>query len=68
MTTATAGSACYQRGLMRDRRRNSVQPMAERLSDGNMQALQRIVERLSAVVGPEVWVINDMSFLRCGTA
>ncbi|MFE4964026.1 transposase, partial [Streptomyces sp. NPDC056660] len=60
---------CYLRGLMLDGRRKSVQPMAERLPDGNMQALQqfvnqspwdplpirqRIAERLSEVVRPEV--------------
>ncbi|MFE1300176.1 IS701 family transposase [Streptomyces sp. NPDC058731] len=74
---------CYLRGLMLDGRRKSIQPMAERLPDGNMQALQqfvnqspwdplpvrrRIAERLSEVVGPEVWVIDDVSFPKCGTA
>jgi hypothetical protein len=29
---------CYLRGLMLDGRRKSIQPMAERLPDGNMQA------------------------------
>ncbi|GHC90478.1 hypothetical protein GCM10010309_72420 [Streptomyces violaceochromogenes] len=66
---------CYLRGLMLDGRRKSVQPMAERLPDGNMQALQqfvnqspwdplpvrrRIAERMSKVVRPEVWVIDDV--------
>lgn len=32
---------CYLRGLMLDGRRKSTQPMAERLPDGNMQALRR---------------------------
>jgi SRSO17 transposase len=56
---------CYLRGLMPDGRRKSIQPMAERLPDGNMQALQqfvnqspcdplsvrrRIAERLSEVI------------------
>lgn len=74
---------CYLRGLMLDGRRKSVQPMAERLPDGNMQALQqfvnqspwdplpvrrRIAERLSGAIGPEVWVIDDVSFPKCGTA
>jgi SRSO17 transposase len=34
---------CYLRGLMLDGRRKSVQPMAEGLPDGNMQALQLFV-------------------------
>ncbi|MER7521359.1 transposase, partial [Streptomyces sp. NPDC126499] len=74
---------CYLRGLMLDGRRKSIQPMAERLPDGNMQALQqfvnqspwdplpvrrRIAERLSEVIAPEVWVIDDVSFPKCGTA
>jgi SRSO17 transposase len=36
---------CYLRGLMLDGRRKSVQPMADRLPDGNMQALQRFVNQ-----------------------
>lgn len=68
---------CVLRGLMLDGRRKSIQPMAERLPDGNMQALQqfvnqspwdplpvrrRIAERLSEVITPEVWVVDDVSF------
>ncbi|MEU0039643.1 transposase, partial [Streptomyces sp. NPDC006333] len=68
-----ARGECYLRGLMLDGRRKSIQPMAERLPDGNMQALQqfvnqspwdplpvrqRIAERLTTVVSPEVWVID----------
>ncbi|MFE1453395.1 IS701 family transposase [Streptomyces olivaceoviridis] len=74
---------CYLRGLMLDGRRKSIQPMAERLPDGNMQALQqfvnqspwdplpvrrRIARRLCEVIVPEVWVIDDVSFPKCGTA
>ncbi|MGD6747520.1 IS701 family transposase [Streptomyces sp. BH106] len=74
---------CYLRGLMLDGRRKSIQPMAERLPDGNMQALQqfvsqspwdwtpvrrRIAERLCQVIRPEVWVVDDVSFPKCGTA
>ncbi|MEU7277732.1 IS701 family transposase [Streptomyces sp. NPDC045431] len=74
---------CYLRGLMLDGRRKSIQPMAERLPDGNMQALQqfvnqspwdplpvrrRIAERLSEAIAPEVWVVDDVSFPKCGTA
>ncbi|MEV5379331.1 IS701 family transposase [Streptomyces nondiastaticus] len=74
---------CYLRGLMLDGRRKSVQPMAERLPDGNMQALQqfvnqspwdplpvrrRIAERLTEVITPEVRVVDDVSFPKCGRA
>ncbi|WP_434090731.1 IS701 family transposase [Streptomyces hirsutus] len=73
---------CYLRGLMLDGRRKSIQPMADRLPDGNMQALQqfvnqspwectpvrrRIAERLCEAVRPEVWVVDDVSFPKCGT-
>jgi SRSO17 transposase len=72
---------CYLRGLMLDGRRKSVQPMAERLPDGDMQALQQFVNQspwdhapvLRAVarktvplVDPEVWVIDDVSFPKDG--
>ncbi len=68
---------------MLDGRRKSIQPMAGRLPDGNMQALQqfvnqspwdplpvrrRIAERLSEAIRPEVWVVDDVSFPKCGTA
>lgn len=74
---------CYLRGLMLDGRRKSIQPMAERLPDGNMQALQqfvsqspwdwtpvrrRIAERVCQVIRPEVWVVDDVSFPKCGRA
>ncbi|MFI8829961.1 IS701 family transposase [Streptomyces afghaniensis] len=74
---------CYLRGLMLDGRRKSIQPMAERLRDGDMQALQqfvnqspwewtpvrqRIAQRLCEAVQPEVWVVDDVSFPKCGTA
>ena len=36
---------CCLRGLMLDGRRKSIQPMAERLPDGNMQALQQFVNQ-----------------------
>ncbi|MFF9458943.1 transposase [Streptomyces flaveolus] len=36
---------CYLRGLMLDSRRKSVQPMAEHLLDGNLQALQQFVNQ-----------------------
>ena len=68
---------------MLDGRRKSIQPMAQRLPDGNMQALQqfvnqspwpwtpvrrRIAERLVQVVRPVVWVIDDVAFPKCGRA
>ncbi|MEV0446298.1 IS701 family transposase [Streptomyces spectabilis] len=74
---------CYLRGLMLDGRRKSIQPMAARLPDGNMQALQqfvnqspwdwlpvrqRIAERLIEAIRPEVWVVDDVSFPKCGKA
>ncbi|CAM5721684.1 IS701 family transposase ISSav4 [Streptomyces alboniger] len=78
-----AKGECYLRGLMLDGRRKSIQPMAERLPDGDMQALQqfvsqspwdwtpvrrRIAERLCRVIQPEVWVVDDVSFPKCGRA
>ncbi|GAA2705335.1 hypothetical protein GCM10010310_80320 [Streptomyces violaceolatus] len=74
---------CYLRGLMLDGRRKSIQPMAERLPDGNMQALQqfvnqspwdplpvrrRVAERITGLITPELWVIDDVSFPKCGKA
>lgn len=73
---------CYLRGLMLDGRRKSVQPMAERLPDGNMQALQQFVgqspwdhtpvqRRLAAMVseaiGPDAWVVDDSGLPKAGT-
>ncbi|MDH6711418.1 SRSO17 transposase [Kitasatospora sp. MAA19] len=72
---------CYLRGLMLDGRRKSVQPMAERLPDGNMQALQQFVSqspwdhtpvlrqiarKMTAAIAPEAWVIDDTSFPKAG--
>ena len=34
---------CYLRGLMLEGRRKSIQPMAQRLPDGNMQDVQQFV-------------------------
>ncbi|MEU2718465.1 transposase [Streptomyces sp. NPDC007205] len=65
---------CYLQGLMLDDRRKSIQSMAERLPDGNMQALQqfvnqsswdpwpvrrRIAQRLCEAIRPEVWVVEE---------
>lgn len=75
--------ACYLRGLMLDGRRKSIQPMAERLPNGNRQALQqfvnqspwdllpgrqRVARRLSEAITPQVWVVDDVSFPKCGRA
>jgi SRSO17 transposase len=72
---------CYLRGLMLDGRRKSVQAMAGRLSDGNEQNLQqfvnqspwawqpvmrRIAERMVPQIGPDAWVIDDVSFPKDG--
>ncbi|WP_369359677.1 IS701 family transposase [Streptomyces sp. cg2] len=72
---------CYLRGLTLDGRRKSVEPMAERLPDGNMQAMQQFVSqstwdhtpvlqavasRLCEVIAPQTWVIDDASFLKAG--
>ncbi|MFI8888154.1 transposase, partial [Streptomyces sp. NPDC053813] len=66
---------------MLDGRRKPVQPMAGRLPDGNVQALQqfvnqspwdplpvrrRIAGRLSEAITTQVWVIHDVSFPKCG--
>jgi SRSO17 transposase len=72
---------CYLRGLMLDGRRKSVQAMASRLPDGNEQNLQqfvnqstwdpvpvrrRVAERLIPLVGPDAFVIDDVSFPKDG--
>ncbi|GAA2916137.1 IS701-like element ISBj9 family transposase [Streptosporangium fragile] len=72
---------CYLRGLMLDGRRKSIQPMAGRLPDGDMQALQQFVgqstwdhapvlraiaTKMTAAVDPQVWVIDDVSFPKDG--
>lgn len=76
-----AKGECYLRGLMLDGRRKSIQPMAARLPDADMQALQqfvsqspwdwtpvrrRIAKRLCQVIRPQVWVVDDVSFPKCG--
>ncbi|WP_307034582.1 IS701 family transposase [Streptomyces canus] len=72
---------CYLRGLMLDGRRKSIQPMAERLPDGNEQNLQqfvnqstwdpvpvrrRIAQRMVPRIGPDAWVVDDVSFPKDG--
>ncbi|MGK3111335.1 IS701 family transposase [Streptomyces antimycoticus] len=72
---------CYLRGLMLDGRRKSIQPMAERLPDGNEQNLQqfvnqstwdpvpvqrRIAERMVPLISPDAFAIDDVSFPKDG--
>ncbi|MFJ6064095.1 transposase [Streptomyces tendae] len=75
---------CYLRGLMLEGRRKSVQPMAERLPDGNMQALQQFVNPVAvgSAAGQAtnrrashrgghargVRGVDDVSFPKCGRA
>jgi SRSO17 transposase len=74
---------CYLRGLMLDGKRKSIQPMAERLPDGNEQALQQFVGQrpwdwrpvrrrlatlMTAAVDPDAWIVDDTGFPKFGTA
>src|SRR5688500_3748431 len=69
-----AKSEQYVRGLLLEGRRKSIQPMAARLPDGDEQGLQqfitdspwddmpvrrRLARRMSGVIEPEGWVIDD---------
>jgi len=72
----------YLRGLMLEARRKSAQPMAERLPDGNEQALQqflnqspwewepvreRIAKRMTAALGEGgCWIVDDTGFPKQG--
>ena len=72
---------CYLRGLMLEGRRKSVSAMAGRLPDGDEQNLQqfvnqspwdpvpvqrRIAERMVPLIGPDAWVVDDVSFPKDG--
>jgi DDE superfamily endonuclease len=74
---------CYLRGLMPDGKRKSIQPMAERLPDGNEQALQqfvsqspwdwravrqRLATQMTAVIDPDAWIVDDTGFPKFGSA
>src|SRR5512132_1789058 len=74
---------CYLRGLMLDGKRKSIQPMAERLPDGNEQALQqfvsqspwdwrpvrqRLATQMTAAVDPDAWIVDDTGFPKFGKA
>src|SRR5215203_5559912 len=65
------------RGLMLDGKGKSIQPMAERLPDGNEQALQqfvsqspwegrpvrqRLAQQMTAVLDADAWVVDDTGF------
>jgi DDE superfamily endonuclease len=72
----------YVQGLLLDGERKSIEPMAARLPDGNVQALQqmigqspwawapvwqRLAQRMAAELAPApVWVIDDTGFLKQG--
>jgi SRSO17 transposase len=73
----------YLRGLMLDGKRKSIQPMAERLPDGNEQALQqfvsqspwdwrpvrqRLATQMTAAVDPDAWIVDDTGFPKFGSA
>ncbi|MDE3181301.1 MAG: IS701 family transposase, partial [Acidobacteriota bacterium] len=72
----------YIRGLLLDGERKSIEPLAARLPEGNVQALQqmvgqspwpwtpvweRLAKRMTAELEPEpVWVIDDTGFPKQG--
>jgi SRSO17 transposase len=71
----------YLRGLMLDGRRKSIEPMAERLADGDEQCLQQFVNqspwdevevrrrlavRMTEEIASEAWVIDDTGFPKFG--
>lgn len=71
----------YLRGLMLDGKRKSIEPMAERLSDGDEQCLQQFVNqspweesevrrrlavKMTDEIDPEAWVIDDTGFPKFG--
>jgi len=76
------GSAVYVRGLLLDGERKSIEPMAARLPEGNVQALQqligqspwpwapvweRLARRMTAELAPDpVWVLDDTGFPKQG--
>src|ERR1035437_7024657 len=75
-------SSVYVRGLLLDGERRSIEPMAARLPEGNVQALQQLVgqspwpwvpvwerlaRRMTAELAPDpVWVIDDTGFPKQG--
>jgi SRSO17 transposase len=75
-------SSVYIRGLLLDGERKSIEPMAARLPDGNVQALQqligqspwpwvpvwqRLAQRMTAELTPDpLWVVDDTGFPKQG--
>lgn len=75
-------SSLYVRGLLLDGERKSIEPMAARLPEGNVQALQqligqspwpwapvweRLARRMTAELAPDpVWVLDDTGFPKQG--
>ncbi len=75
-------SSVYVRGLLLDGERKSIEPMAGRLPEGNVQALQqligqspwpwapvweRLARRMTAELAPDpVWVLDDTGFPKQG--
>ena len=73
----------YIRGLLLDGERKSIEPLAARVPDGNVQALQQLVgqspwewlpvwerlaQRMTADLMPDpVWVVDDTGFPKQGT-
>src|SRR5215208_4716268 len=71
----------YLRGLMLEGRRKSIEPMAERLADGDEQGLQQFVNqspwrweivranlaaRMVSELEPEAWIVDDTGFPKKG--
>jgi SRSO17 transposase len=71
----------YLRGLMLEGKRKSIEPMADRLSDGDEQCLQQFVNqspwdwvsvrerlalRMSEEISPEAWIVDDTAFPKFG--
>lgn len=71
----------YLRGLMLDGRRKSIEPMAQRLPDGDEQCLQqfvnqspwdwapvraRLARRMQRELEPEAWIVDDTGFPKFG--
>ena len=75
-------SSVYVRGLLLDGERKSIEPLAARLPEGNVQALQqligqspwpwvpvwqRLAQRMTAELTPDpVWIIDDTGFPKQG--
>lgn len=73
----------YVRGLLLDGERKSIEPLAQRLPEGNVQAMQQFIgqspwewnpvweklgKRMTAELEPEpAWVIDDTGFPKQGT-